>query len=107
MSATVLNLNPMIKLTRDQFYILCAANPNAKLERNANGELIPVLNTQVTVYPPKPPFERGALVDRCVAPVDRNGIMIMSPTGGETSAWNAELNADLVLWNRQTGLLSI
>ena len=23
---------------------------------------------------PQPPFERGALVDRCVAPVDRNGI---------------------------------
>jgi hypothetical protein len=23
---------------------------------------------------PQPPLERGALVDRCVAPVDRNGI---------------------------------
>ncbi|PNW39148.1 UNVERIFIED_CONTAM: hypothetical protein BEN50_15500 [Euhalothece sp. KZN 001] len=23
---------------------------------------------------PQPPFERGALVDRCVVPVDRNGI---------------------------------
>lgn len=29
---------------------------------------------------------------------------VMSPTGGETSTWNAELNADLVLWNRQTKL---
>lgn len=28
----------------------------------------------------------------------------MSPTGGETGVWNAELNADLVIWNRQTGL---
>jgi hypothetical protein len=51
--------------------------------------VIPVLNTQVTVYPPKPSslklrFVRGALEtgakreeglgDRCVAPVDRNGI---------------------------------
>jgi predicted ATPase len=27
---------------------------------------------------PQPPLERGALVDRCVAPVDRNGIRIFS-----------------------------
>jgi Uma2 family endonuclease len=25
----------------------------------------------------------------------------MSPTGGETSAWNAEINLDLGMWNRQ------
>jgi hypothetical protein len=25
---------------------------------------------------PQPPFETGALVDRCVAPVDRNGIIL-------------------------------
>jgi hypothetical protein len=25
---------------------------------------------------PQPPFERGALVDLCVAPVDRNGIRL-------------------------------
>ncbi len=28
-------------------------------------------------------------------------LVIMSPTGGETGAWNAEINADLVIWNRQ------
>ena len=69
MTTTTLNLNPIIQLTKQQFYSLCAANPDTKLELNANGELI-----------------------------------VMSPTGGETSAWNAELNADLVIWNRQTGL---
>ncbi len=40
MSALVLNLEPILKLTREQFYQLCAANPELKLERNANGELI-------------------------------------------------------------------
>jgi len=40
MTALTLNLNSIIKLTSDQFYQLCAANPNLKLERNANGELI-------------------------------------------------------------------
>ena len=69
MTTTTLNLNPIIKLTQQQFYTLCATNPNTKLELNVNGELI-----------------------------------VMSPTGGETSAWNSELNADLVIWNRQTGL---
>jgi len=69
MSATTLNLNPLIQLTKEQFYTLCATNPEAKLELNAQGELI-----------------------------------IMSPTGGETSAWNSELIAELVIWNRQTGL---
>ncbi len=69
MSATTLNLNPIIQLTKEQFYALCETNPDTKLELNAKGELI-----------------------------------VMSPTGGETSAWNSELNADLVIWNRQTGL---
>jgi Uma2 family endonuclease len=68
MSATTLNLNPVIQLTKEQFYTLCATNPEAKLELNAQGELI-----------------------------------IMSPTGGETSAWNAEVIIDLGVWNRQTG----
>lgn len=69
MSYVALNLNPSTKLTSDQFHALCAANPEAKLERNANGELV-----------------------------------VMSPRGGETGAWNAELNADLVIWNRRTSL---
>lgn len=30
--------------------------------------------------------------------------LAMPPTGGETGFYNANLNADLVLWNRQTGL---
>jgi len=40
MSATLLNLDPILTLTRQQFYELCAANPDAKLERNPNGALI-------------------------------------------------------------------
>lgn len=40
MTALTLNFNPIIQLTSDQFYQLCAANPDLKLERNANGELI-------------------------------------------------------------------
>lgn len=67
MSATVLNLDPIMTLTRDQFQALCAANPEAKLELNVDG-----------------------------------GLVVMSPTGGETSAWNAEINLDLSLWNRRT-----
>ena len=69
MTAYTVNLDPIVKLTREQFYELCAANPELKLERNANGELV-----------------------------------IMSPTGGETSAWNSELNTDLNIWNRQERL---
>ena len=69
MTTTTLNLNPIIKLTKEQFYTLCATNPNTKLELNANGELI-----------------------------------VMPPTGGETSAWNSKLIAALVNWNEQTGL---
>lgn len=60
MTTYTINLDPIMKLTREQFYELCAANPELKLERNANGELV-----------------------------------IMSPTGGETSAWNSDLNTDL------------
>jgi Uncharacterized protein conserved in cyanobacteria len=40
MNTVTLNLNPIIKLTPDQFYQLCAANPDLQLERNAEGELI-------------------------------------------------------------------
>lgn len=69
MTAVTLDLTPITQLTHQQFHALCVANPEAKLELNANGELI-----------------------------------VMSPTGGETGAWNAELNLDLGLWNRQTRL---
>lgn len=40
MTALTLNLDPILNLTSTQFYDLCAANPDLKLERNANGELI-------------------------------------------------------------------
>ncbi|MDZ8054799.1 MAG: Uma2 family endonuclease [Aulosira sp. ZfuVER01] len=31
-------------------------------------------------------------------------LLIMSPTGGETGNYNSEINADFVIWNRQTQL---
>jgi Uma2 family endonuclease len=37
---TVLNLNPLITLTREQFALLCQNNPELQLERNPQGELI-------------------------------------------------------------------
>ncbi|NJK69738.1 MAG: Uma2 family endonuclease, partial [Microcoleus sp. SU_5_3] len=40
MTAITLNLNSIVKLTSEQFYQLCESNPDLKLERNANGELI-------------------------------------------------------------------
>jgi Uma2 family endonuclease len=69
MTAYTVNLNPIIKLTDEQFYQLCRENPELKFERNAKGELI-----------------------------------IMPPTGGETGNKNSEINADFVIWNRQTKL---
>lgn len=40
MTALTLNLNPIIQLTDEQFYQLCQENPDVRLERNAEGELI-------------------------------------------------------------------
>jgi Uma2 family endonuclease len=40
MTQITLNLNPIIKLTEEQFYQLCRENSDLKLERNAKGELI-------------------------------------------------------------------
>ena len=37
---TVLNLEPISTLTREQFYQLCLANPNVPMERSRHGELI-------------------------------------------------------------------
>jgi Uma2 family endonuclease len=37
---TVLNLTPITTLTKEQFYRLCQANPDIKLERSPQGELI-------------------------------------------------------------------
>ena len=40
MTALTLNLNSILKLTREQFYHLCEENPDLQLERNAQGELV-------------------------------------------------------------------
>ncbi|AFY72105.1 protein of unknown function DUF820 (plasmid) [Thalassoporum mexicanum PCC 7367] len=69
MTAHTLNLESVIELSDDQFYLLCRRNPDLRFERSANGDLI-----------------------------------IMSPTGYETSENNSELVADLVIWNRRTKL---
>lgn len=31
-------------------------------------------------------------------------LIVMAPTGGETGSYNSEINADFVIWNRQTRL---
>lgn len=66
---TVLNLQSITSLNRQQFYQLCLNNPELQLERNPQGELI-----------------------------------IMSPVGGESGKKEANLIADLIIWNRQTRL---
>lgn len=40
MSAITVNFNPIIDITDEQFYELCIHNPDAKFERNANGEIV-------------------------------------------------------------------
>ncbi|MCS6959064.1 MAG: Uma2 family endonuclease [Pseudanabaenaceae cyanobacterium SKYGB_i_bin29] len=65
---SVLNLEPIGKVTLAKFEKLCKANPDLRLELTATGELV-----------------------------------VMPPAGGETGSYNAELNADLVLWNRVSG----
>ncbi len=40
MTCFTLDLSPIAQFTREEFYKLCAANPEAKLERSATGELI-------------------------------------------------------------------
>jgi Uma2 family endonuclease len=40
MTAVTLNLKPLLQLTDEQFFLLCQANPEAKLERTATGELV-------------------------------------------------------------------
>ncbi|MEH1945783.1 MAG: Uma2 family endonuclease [Nostoc sp.] len=40
MTAIILNLEPLIHLTSEQFYQLCQVNPDTKLERTALGELV-------------------------------------------------------------------
>ena len=40
MKALTLKLEPAIKITSEQFYQICQENPDLKLERTAQGELI-------------------------------------------------------------------
>jgi Uma2 family endonuclease len=40
MSSLTIDLSPIVKLTREEFVKICAANPDRKLERNVKGELI-------------------------------------------------------------------
>ncbi len=40
MTAVTLNLDPVIQLSHEQFYQLCRENPDLRLERSAQGELI-------------------------------------------------------------------
>jgi Uma2 family endonuclease len=40
MTSITVNFNPIIKLTDDQFYQLCQANPDVKFERKVLGEII-------------------------------------------------------------------
>lgn len=69
MDALTLQLPTSTKLSDDQFYELCLANRDLRIERTASGELI-----------------------------------LMPPTGGETSNRNASLSAQLWLWNQKSGL---
>jgi len=69
MTALILNNPETASITDEQFYQLCAANRNLRLERTAQGNL-----------------------------------MIMPPTGGETSKRNSDINLELSLWNRETKL---
>ena len=69
MTAFILNAPSDSWLTDDQFFQLCQANRDLRIERNANGDLV-----------------------------------IMAPTGGNTSRYNSEMGADLAIWNRKTKL---
>lgn len=69
MTVFTINLEPVVHITDEQFYVLCRANPDVKFERSASGDLV-----------------------------------IMAPTGGETGSYNSEINAEFVIWNRQTRL---
>jgi Uma2 family endonuclease len=40
MTAVTLKLDSVVQLTEEAFYELCRTNPDAKLERSANGELV-------------------------------------------------------------------
>ena len=68
-TSPVINLPNQLKVNAEQFRQLTQANPELRMERTAQGEII-----------------------------------VMSPTGSEGGSRNAEVSADIVFWNRQTGL---
>ena len=69
MTTLTLTLDPVVRLTHEQFYELCKVNQDLRLERSSTGELI-----------------------------------LMPPTGWESGKRNADLTANVTLWNRQTQL---
>jgi Uma2 family endonuclease len=78
MSAIILDLHSIMTLTNEQFYQLCQANPDIRLERNATGELI--------IMPPTGwgTGKRNAkLIQRVVswAEADGTGVAFESSTG--------------------------
>ncbi len=88
MSAIALNLEPIIHLTNEQFYQLCQANPDIKLECNRKGELL--------IMPPTGGWtgnRNGKLTQRLFnwADADKTGIAFDSstefnlPNGGRRS----------------------
>ena len=68
-TSPVIILPNQLKVNAEQFRQLTQANPELRMERTAQGEII-----------------------------------VMSPTGSEGGSRNAEVSADIVFWNRQTGL---
>lgn len=69
MTTLTLTLDPVVRLTHEQFYDLCKVNQDLRLERSSTGELI-----------------------------------LMPPTGWESGKRNADLTANVTLWNRQAQL---
>ena len=69
MTSFTLTLNPIVPLTREQFYQLCQVNRDIRIERTNIGDLI-----------------------------------LIPPTGWGTGKRNADLTAELTIWNRHTNL---
>ncbi|WP_341730786.1 Uma2 family endonuclease [Microcoleus sp. EPA2] len=66
----------------------------ATINFNAIAEITDDQFYQLCRQNPDVKFERNA----------KGEIIIVSPTGGETGSYNSEINADFVIWNRQTKL---
>ena len=64
----VLRMDDVVDMDDEHFYALCQNNPDMRLERNADGDVV-----------------------------------IMPPTGGDTSRRNAEIIVQLGIWARRDG----